>query len=67
MYDTCRGVLGDRSLGEPWGGSVLDSVIGAYLTQVCPRCPNHERAHHFGAISASPVLKSHCMANRLLP
>ena len=32
---TCRGVLGDRSLGEPWGGSVLDSVIGAYLTQVC--------------------------------
>ena len=29
----CRNVLGDRSLGKPWGGSVLDSVIGAYLTQ----------------------------------
>eukprot|EP00210_Caulerpa_lentillifera_P002681 g2561.t1 len=28
-----RKVLGDRSLGSPWGGSVIDSIIGVYLTQ----------------------------------
>ena len=29
----CRSVLGDRSFSRPWGGSVLDSVIGTFLTQ----------------------------------
>ena len=29
----CRGVLGDRSFSKPWGGSVLDSIIGTFLTQ----------------------------------
>ncbi|KAK9864815.1 hypothetical protein WJX84_000513 [Apatococcus fuscideae] len=28
-----RGVLGDRTMTKRWGGSVLDSVIGAFLTQ----------------------------------
>ena len=28
-----RFVLGDRSFSKPWGGSVLDSVIGTFLTQ----------------------------------
>ncbi|KAL3160951.1 hypothetical protein ABBQ38_009343 [Trebouxia sp. C0009 RCD-2024] len=28
-----RSVLGDRSFSKPWGGSVLDSVIGTFLTQ----------------------------------
>ncbi|KXZ53817.1 hypothetical protein GPECTOR_6g735 [Gonium pectorale] len=28
-----RGVLGDRSLRTRWGGSVLDSVVGTFLTQ----------------------------------
>ena len=29
-----RGVLGNRKPGQsPWGGSVLDSVVGAFLTQ----------------------------------
>lgn len=30
----CSGVLGDRRLTFNWGGSVLDSVIGVFLTQV---------------------------------
>ena len=30
---SCRGILGDRSMTGRWGGSVLDSVIGAFLTQ----------------------------------
>jgi len=29
----CRCVLGDRAYSKPWGGSVLDSVIGTFLTQ----------------------------------
>ena len=29
----CRRVLGDRSFSQPWGGSLLDSVIGTFLTQ----------------------------------
>ena len=29
----CRSVLGDRSFSRPWGGSVLDSVVGTFLTQ----------------------------------
>ena len=29
-----RGVLGDRKLDPgQWGGSILDSVVGAFLTQ----------------------------------
>ena len=28
-----RGILGDRSMSAQWGGSVLDSVVGAFLTQ----------------------------------
>ena len=28
-----RAVLGDRSFDRPWGGSVVDSVIGTFLTQ----------------------------------
>ena len=29
-----RGVLGDRKLDpRQWGGSILDSVVGAFLTQ----------------------------------
>ncbi|KAA6429453.1 MAG: transcriptional activator DEMETER-like, partial [Trebouxia sp. A1-2] len=28
-----RCVLGDRAYSRPWGGSVLDSVIGTFLTQ----------------------------------
>ncbi|KAL0042280.1 hypothetical protein WJX77_008246 [Trebouxia sp. C0004] len=28
-----RCVLGDRAYSKPWGGSVLDSVIGTFLTQ----------------------------------
>ncbi len=28
-----RGVLGDRTRTQNWGGSVLDSVVGAMLTQ----------------------------------
>jgi len=30
----CSGVLGDRRLTFNWGGSVLDSVVGVFLTQV---------------------------------
>ncbi|KAL4855186.1 hypothetical protein ACK3TF_004177 [Chlorella vulgaris] len=30
---TMRGVLGDRRLTFKWGGSVLDSVVGVFLTQ----------------------------------
>ena len=30
---TCRCVLGDRAYSKAWGGSVLDSVIGTFLTQ----------------------------------
>ena len=26
-------MLGDRSFSKPWGGSVLDSIIGTFLTQ----------------------------------
>ena len=33
LIDGCRGVLGDRSFSKPWGGSVLDSIIGTFLTQ----------------------------------
>lgn len=29
----CRTVLGDRRFNAPWGGSVVDSIIGTYLTQ----------------------------------
>lgn len=28
-----RAVLGDRSLHTTWGGSVIDSVVGVFLTQ----------------------------------
>ncbi len=32
LSHVCRGVLGDRKPGlTPWGGSVLDSVVGAFL------------------------------------
>ncbi len=31
--NACRCVLGDRAYSKPWGGSVLDSVIGTFLTQ----------------------------------
>ncbi|KAK9821663.1 hypothetical protein WJX74_006085 [Apatococcus lobatus] len=31
--DNMRGILGDRTMTGRWGGSVLDSVIGAFLTQ----------------------------------
>ena len=34
MRGMCRGVLGDRRLVQgQWGGSVLDSVVGVFLTQ----------------------------------
>ena len=33
LRGACRGVLGDRTMTKRWGGSVLDSVIGAFLTQ----------------------------------
>lgn len=28
-----RRVLGDRRMTVPWGGSILDSVVGVFLTQ----------------------------------
>lgn len=28
-----RKVLGDRRIAVPWGGSVIDSIIGVYITQ----------------------------------
>ncbi len=36
---TCRGVLGNRRPGADWGGSVLDSVMGAFLTQALSIAP----------------------------
>lgn len=28
-----RRVLGDRRIAQPWGGSIVDSIIGVYITQ----------------------------------
>lgn len=33
LFGPIRGVLGDRRFNHVWGGSVVDSVIGTYLTQ----------------------------------
>jgi len=33
FIETMRGVLGNRQFDVPWGGSVVDSVIGTFLTQ----------------------------------
>ena len=47
----CRPVLGDRTFKRnQWGGSVLDSVVGAFLTQVAlgvpvQACRQHSDLH----------------------
>ena len=32
----CRDVLGDRRRSFTWSGSIIDSVVGAFLTQAGP-------------------------------
>ncbi|GFR51460.1 hypothetical protein Agub_g13869 [Astrephomene gubernaculifera] len=59
-----RGVLGDRSLRCRWGGSVLDSVVGTFLTQNAADVLSSAAFMNLAAAFPGPRSRSFFAANR---